>query len=67
MAEGRGEAEWARASQLCAVIANVHRGSRNDPVFHPEDFDPYRQRQSEDIIIVDASNVYLMREAFTGH
>ncbi len=66
MAEGRGEAEWARASLLCAVIANVHRSSRNDPTFHPEDFDPYRQRQREDAIVIDESNVHLLKEAFQG-
>lgn len=46
MAEGRGRAEWARASAVCWLIAEANRNSkaRSQP-YHPDEFNPYADRK----------------------
>jgi hypothetical protein len=41
MAQGRGKAEWARASAILALMANCHRDPAKTRPFTPADFNPY--------------------------
>lgn len=53
MAKGKEESEWTRLSNLMAFIANRLRFSKDDPIVHPKDLNPFYEspisRQPKDI------------------
>ena len=38
--EGEDRRNWAQTAQICALLANIHRGKNRRP-FRPGDFYPY--------------------------
>jgi len=63
MADGHGRDRWARASLLCALIANAFGGGKGKR-FKPSDFDPYAKRQRG--IPLTRENIEDIRSMFKG-
>lgn len=43
--EGKDRREWAQTAQICALLANIHRG-KGKRAFKPKDFFPYEVKGS---------------------
>jgi len=67
MARGRNEAEWDRTASVLAMLENCHRDPEKSRPVRPADHHPYhRKAKQPEGIVIDKSNVGLMREAFVG-
>jgi hypothetical protein len=45
MSEARERHEWALASAVMALIANIHRDPKRSRPLKPSDFDPFAQQR----------------------
>jgi hypothetical protein len=65
MSEGRGRDAWSRASNLMALMANIHRDPKKSKVFKPTDFNPYYVEKKERVTITK-DNMGVLRQAVVG-
>ena len=56
MVEGREESEWARLSNLLALIYNRTRFTKDEPMGEPMDFNPFWIRDNKDEIDEEAAS-----------
>ena len=63
MAEARLETEWARASALLALIANVNRDPRKARAFRPDDFNPFAEARTTGVKL-DKGNIHVLKRVF---
>ena len=73
MAEGREEREWARASALLALVANVNRDRKQRPQpYTPDEFNPYstknrnRRKGSDAVKLTKEQSVKAVADVFRG-
>jgi hypothetical protein len=62
MYEGHSRDAWGRLSNLMALVANCHRGSRRR-TFRPEDFNPHLASRGRGIPL-KASNIHILKSIF---
>ena len=63
MAEARLETEWARASALLALIANVNRDPKKTRAFRPDDFNPFAEKRTTGVTL-DKGNIHILKRVF---
>ena len=66
MSDARTRAAWSHTSALMALIANCNRDPKKSRAFKPSDFDPFTNAVDTEAIVVDETNVHLLRKQFTG-
>ena len=65
MVEAKERSEWARFSNLMALMANINRDPKKSKLFKPTDFNPYCAPK-QDCVQVTRENIGVLREAFKG-
>ena len=64
MSEGRSKNHWQHTSVILSMLANTHRDPKNSRAFTPDDFNPFTSQKNKQRIVIDKSNVHLLKQYF---
>lgn len=64
MSEGRAKNAWQHTSVILSMLANANRDTKKSRAFTPDDFNPFTARKDKHRIVIDKSNVHLLKQYF---
>lgn len=64
MSEGRAKNHWQHTSVILSMLANANRDPKKSTAFTPDDFNPFTSNKNNQRIVLDKSNVHLLKQYF---